>query len=279
MFGRNRRELVSDDSGWLHILRESACPGPREVRLQIDGMDVAKLTRGKSKSVRLAPGEHRIHLRSSAGNWSSWVPLEETLRFAPGEELEFTICCVAGGFIKKPLIAMQRRLWRDQIRHGKQPVARQGVDWSRHSFQVFETGLVQEPAGQTSFVEDNTGSSVSSSRITRVENEWTRTIVIGGGSTTTNGISAQLNVGWVSVEAKTENAVTSQYSIEQGERRQVSQEVQLHVPAWSRVDVRVSWKLVWQTGFVRITDPNGAITDVPFRFVHSMDFDRYSVST
>jgi hypothetical protein len=279
MFGRKRRELVPDDSGWLHVLREAACPGPSEVYVQVDGIDIAHLGKGKHTSARLAPGEHLVHVRPRAGSWRSWQPHEQSITISCAEEREFTIRCQTGGFFKKNTINMHERPWRFQVRTGRPPSGKPAVDWSRHTFQVFETGLVQEPAGQTSFVEDNSASSLSSSRSTRVENEWTRTIVIGGGATATKGVSAGLRVGWASVEASVENAVTSQYAIEQGERRQVSQEVSVQVPARSRVEVLVSWRLTWQTGFVRITDPKGTTTDVPFKFVHSLDFDRYSVSS
>jgi hypothetical protein len=84
-------------------------------------------------------------------------------------------------------------------------------------------------------------------------------------------------VGWVTVTAKAENSVTSRYSLQQGERTKVTHEVEVNVPARTRVTVFVHWKLVWHHGVVKMSGPAGS-ADVPFRFVHSLDYDRYTVS-
>jgi hypothetical protein len=234
--------------------------------------------RGENASVKLAPREHAIHIRPWREAWRNWIPFETTLTVAAQEERQFTIRCAPGGFFRKNTIELHARQWRDQIRSGNRSVSAPDINWSNYKFQVFETSLIQEEAGQTSFVGDNTGSPVALTRATRVENELTRTIVIGGSSTETKGIAAGLQVGWIAVKAKIESMVTTQYSIQQDERRQISHEVVISVPPRSRVEVIVSWKRVWQNGFVRITDRDRLATDVPFRFVDNLDFDRHYLS-
>jgi len=278
MLGRRRQREPEDDySGHLHVLRESACPGPMELVVQVDGMDVTSLEAGDAKSVRLSPGSHSMHVRAWYWAMRSVGTAEWDFNVVAGEEIEVMLRCVRH-FLIKDEIRIRQLAWRGKVLEDRHPVrAGRTPDWSQYQFEVFETRFNVEPAGERHFVEDNTYSDVSSTRVLRVENEWSRTVILGGESTVTRGVTLQIGVSWLNIQPKLESTITHLYSIEQGERHQVSEEVQVEVPARTRLEVVVSWRTVWREGLVRITGPGGAV-DVPFKFVNSMEFDRYTTS-
>jgi hypothetical protein len=273
-----KRKRIAVDSAELHVLRENACEGPLILHVQVDGRDVISLETGHEGAAWLAPGEHHLHVRAWSGAVSSWEPFEKDFLSEPSAHQDFAIRCTRGRWFQKNRIGVFERTWCDRLR-APQAVAgpKNGIDWTEYSFEVIEHGLEEEPAGETSYIEDNLHSSISSTRTITVENEWTRTLIFGRDQTHTQGISATIGVSVLSLEARLETAVTSHYSIQQGERQTFSQEVQERIPAHTRLKVIVDWKYVWQNGVVRISGQDKTI-DVPFRLVQSLGFDRRSLT-
>jgi hypothetical protein len=276
----NSRPELPDDSAYLYILRESACPGPYQLYLQVDGVDQAQLEKGHYATIRLAPGEHRLHLRAWELAWRSIGTAEMEIEVEPNEIRELTVR-VEQKFLQKDVIHFFPHAWRNKVRDGARPPDIPGtIDWSRYRLEIVETGLMEEPAGPTSHVEDNTDSDLPIWRQTKVANEWSQDIVLGGEVGYTKGVSARLGVSWLSVEAKLEKNIKRQYAIQQGQRQLVAHEVQIQIPARSRVQVTVNWKRIWRQGLIRIHDAtNGTMAEIPFRVLHSMDFDRHSISS
>src|SRR6266516_6830999 len=217
----SQQVLPPDDSAYLYILRESACPGPYLLYLQVDGVDQDQLKKAQYATVKVAPGTHLIHLRAWELTLDNVGTTELEIELDPGEIREFTIR-VEKKFWKDK-INLFPRAWRNKIRHGNAPPDIPGtIDWSLYRFEITETGLTEEPAGQTSQTEDNMSSDIPVLRQTRVEQEWSQDIIVGGEVGYTTGISTRLAVSWLSVEAKLEKSIKRQYTIQQGQRQLVS---------------------------------------------------------
>ena len=268
-----------DDSGFIHVLRESSCNGPWVLIIEIDGRDYARLSKGQTQSIRVAPGKHRVKARPWGMASNSVPPEEGEFAVDPQGNVDLVVRCDrGGGLFKKLYMTLEERRWRGLVRMGGDPPPERAVDWSSYRFDVTEVETVVEPAGSTSHIEDNSMSDVPSTHKITVENEWTRTIVVSGESQMIKGFAAGLGVGWLTLSAQVESSLCSQFSIQQGERRTVKQEVEVLVPAGSRLTITVHWKLAWRKGYVTIVGPGGQ-TIVPYQFIQNVDFDRYTVSS
>lgn len=273
---QNPSPLVGDDSAYLHFRRESSCEGPFFLTVEVDSRDCAKLRKGGDRTLRVAPGEHRVKVRGAGGA----IPAATMVQAGPREDVDLVLWCHKKNSFwdfPKSVVNIARRPWRGLVRGDGPTPSERTVDWARYRIEILDTKLTTEPAGQTEHVEDNSRSDGSSVRRSTVENEYVQTIVIGADTTETRGFAATLGVGWLTVAAKVENAVTSRWSIEQGRHQKVKEEVELYVPARTRITVVVHWKIIWQHGHARISGPAGSV-DVPFRFIHSLNFDRYTSS-
>jgi hypothetical protein len=246
--------------------------------VQVDGRDVMGLETGKEAAAWLAPGEHHLHIRAWNAAMSSWAPYEKDISFEPGAHHDLSIRCTPGGWFQKNTIGVFERPWCDRLRtpQASANIGR-GLDWTAYTFEVEEQGLQQEPFGTSSYIEDNLQSSVSANRTNSIENEWIRTITFGSDRTQTRAVSAALGIDSFSLETRLETTVSNRYSIQRGERQKVSQQVDVEVPPHTRLEVFISWKLIWQTGIIRISGQDKTV-EVPFKFVHSLDFDRSSIS-
>jgi hypothetical protein len=270
-----KKMQLSADSVLFHVLRESSCPGPSAINVQLDGRDAYSLAKGESGEIWLVPGQHHVRLWSP-GTWTNWDFDEETHDYPPASHQDFVVRCASSWF--KNDITLASRTWCDRfatLRALERGESIEALD--KFAWEIVEGPLLVEPTGETFYVEDNSGSSVSSLRVHKVENEWTRTVIVGSDFTQTKGVALQIGVSLLALEAKLESAVTSRFSVKQGERRLIAQEVQVQVPAYSRLEVRVAWKMIWQTGVIRVTGRRKTI-EIPFRFAHSQEFDRHTVS-
>jgi hypothetical protein len=279
VWGKRSRPVLPDDSAYVHVLRESACPGPLILHVQMDGQDVAQLEKGQNTRIQLAPGEHRMHVRPWKVAMRNTAEQEQSLTLQPSEELDVMIKCRLRGLFQKDVIEIAETPWRGKVRNG-QPVARVStVDWSRYQFYVVETGLRQEWTGSSSFTEDNRGSDVAARRQRTVETEWSRGVSLGGSTDRTRSVAAGLGIGWLTLQSQVETTVSHWFSLQQSERCRIEQVLELEIPARTFVQVTVVWKTLWQEGVVRVVGPRGPAPDVPFRFVHSREFDRYTTTT
>jgi hypothetical protein len=271
---RSAEPAVPDDSAYLHILRESACQGPIFLNIQLDGQRVAQLEKSTNHTARLAPGEHRLHVAGWKLASRNLDPAEQTIHLNPSEELDLLVSCTRQGWFKHDSVIMKEYPWRGKVRDGR-PAARSSfIDWSQYDISCYDQGLSMEPAGRTSFIEDNRQGDTPVRRQQVVRHEWVRTVSVGAEQTDTRGISLGLNVGWLTIEWQVEQAVTRQFSITGSERHSFEQAVETEVPARSCIQVFIEWKHVWRHGFVRVTGPRGYWANIPYRFIYGVEFDR-----
>lgn len=252
----------------VRILREAASPGARYVIVVMDGIEIGHLAKGKSISIRVAPGVHQIRLRywkmaSQPGEGGS------SITATAGTDVDLIVTSKRGLFKDKIFVRQQR--WHGQI--VADPSTARAPAAPQINCSVSTGSLSEEGFGNNSFVIDHSLSSASGTEIIYVEKEWTRIVSFGTDDTVTKGIALRAGVSWVSIEGSLERAVTQRFDIELGERQKFSQQLTIHVPARTKTTVLIKWKRVWQDGTVHVNGVRGHIADVPFRYVSHLIFD------
>jgi hypothetical protein len=260
--------VANQEAVAVRILREAASPGALYVIVVLDGIDIGHLAKGKSISIRVMPGAHHIRLRywkmaSKPGEGSTSITV------TAGTDVDLVVTSQKGVFKDKIFVRQQR--WHDQIVTNS-PAVRASIV-PQVNCSVSTGGLSEEGFGSNSFVIDHTLSAASGTETIHVEKEWTRVVSFGADETVTRGIALRAGVSWVSIEGSLERAVTQRFNIELGERQKVSQQLTIHVPAYTKTTVLIKWKRVWQDGTVHVSGTRGHVADVPFRYVSHLIFD------
>lgn len=129
---------------------------------------------------------------------------------------------------------------------------------------VMETSRVEEAIGQeTRSIDSGPASAVRRIKATR---RWTRHIELDDGHMKTGG------VGVAGFKFSAETILRRRYG---EETEQIfEEEIELSIPAYTRLELVLHWKRIWQEGVVVGVDTAGATIQIPFRAAVSLTFDQ-----
>lgn len=141
--------------------------------------------------------------------------------------------------------------------------------------EIVETNRYAEPIGSDSRVLDSSGTSAEITRSLSFRQEWVQTVDVEGEKvqTTSGGVSLSV-ADIVSLEASTEQSITSRYGITTEVRHVEEEQMSIPVPAGKRLRVTLEWKRVWQAGYARLAAADGTEVSIPFSLVVGVTFDQ-----
>ena len=147
---------------------------------------------------------------------------------------------------------------------------------------IIETSRSEEILGVEQRLIDNSRSTSKTTRRFTVSREWSKNYTIKYENTQVNG--AELNLGLKLVETELANlkvasqeTLNKQYSISEGTTENYTEEVQVEVPGYKKLNVIFNWKRIWQHGVIKFRDQNNQVFDVPFQVAVGVTFDQSQI--
>jgi Zn ribbon nucleic-acid-binding protein len=139
---------------------------------------------------------------------------------------------------------------------------------------ILETVRTQEKLGDDKRIIDNSRSSASLVRRFSVSKEWTRAYRIEYEKIKLDGqeVSIGMNEG-MSVKSLTEDSIRQHYSISEEIRENYTEEVEIEIPAFTKLAVIFQWKRLWQHGIIELNHKSQKII-IPFQIVSGITFDQ-----
>lgn len=139
----------------------------------------------------------------------------------------------------------------------------------------FETDRTQESLGDESRVIDNYRSPSAMTRKFTISREWNKGYVIEYEKSDANKHEIAIGASEaVNIKAVTENALREQYSVSEGRKESASEEVEITVPANTKLCIIFQWKRIWQNGVIKLTDEKEQEFTVPYRIAVGITFDQ-----
>ena len=104
-----------------------------------------------------------------------------------------------------------------------------------------------------------------------------REYTLGYDNSYTKGLSVGLGPAWLAVKAGMESCVAERYSIRTQEARRFEEKMTVRVPAGSRLQINLDWKVLFQHGSVVTTDSSTEIANIPFSVAVGLTFDQRQI--
>jgi hypothetical protein len=145
--------------------------------------------------------------------------------------------------------------------------------------EYVETDQTEEPLGQEVRVIDNRQSSTGVTRSVKASREWTTNLTVGTENTRTLGGEMGVEKRWLTIKGKIESELQHNYSMEVGSRHLFEESLTISAPPRTSIRLVLHWKRIWQNGVVRLSHYDGAITEVPYKFVVNVTFDQSQQDT
>jgi hypothetical protein len=143
---------------------------------------------------------------------------------------------------------------------------------------IIETDRSEEIVGVDRRLIDN---SKSSSRLTRkfsINREWSKVYSIEYEKAQVNGIELGVGVSEaVSVKATSEESIRKKYFTTEESREICSEEVEVEIPASTKLNLAFQWKRIWQHGFILLRNEHNEESRIPFRVVVGITFDQSQI--
>ncbi|WKJ91360.1 hypothetical protein QZJ86_04315 [Methylomonas montana] len=138
-----------------------------------------------------------------------------------------------------------------------------------------ETDRSQESLGDESRVIDNSRSPAAMTRKFIISREWSKNYIIEYEKADSKKRELSLGISEVvSVKAITEEALREQYSVSEGTKETATEEVEITVPAHTKLGIIFQWKKIWQNGLITLVSENSQELTVPYRIAVSITFDQ-----
>ncbi|MDJ1168530.1 hypothetical protein PMG71_03710 [Roseofilum sp. BLCC_M154] len=139
---------------------------------------------------------------------------------------------------------------------------------------VTETSRSQENIGDDKRIIDNLKSPAILRRKFTVSKNWKRSYTIEYEAVQVDGHEFSLGIQGTGLKFLTEESLRRQYSISENSQETYTEEVEIEVPAFTRLAVIFHWKRILQNGSIRITNNQGQEFDIPFHIVAGLTFDQ-----
>ncbi|NJM72134.1 MAG: hypothetical protein HC862_19205 [Scytonema sp. RU_4_4] len=145
---------------------------------------------------------------------------------------------------------------------------------------IVETEQTQEFIGKVERLVDNSESgSIIRRRITfskEVSKDYFIEYEKSQSDGTEKNAGLKVEIFEASIGETSQNIIREKYSITKGERIIRAEELEVEIPGYTKLNLIVSWKRIWQHGFIKFCSQNGEELNVPFKVVTELTFDQVS---
>lgn len=138
---------------------------------------------------------------------------------------------------------------------------------------VTETGQYEEPFDVETVIADSTTHIGSMRRKIAVNREWIQSYHIEAEKA--QRIAGDISAGFLisTIKVAAEQAIISRYSVSKEVRQARHDEIDVDVPANTRVTVLIYWKRKWRRGMIKLRDQQHREIVVPFQIVVGLSLD------
>jgi hypothetical protein len=147
---------------------------------------------------------------------------------------------------------------------------------------IIETHRSADIWGIDQRIIDNSKSTSKTTRKITVSKEWSKTYNIQDEKTQVNG--TELNSGVklpeieiANIKLTSQETLKSRYSISEGKKETYTEEVQVEVSEYKKVEVSFTWKRIWQHGVIKFRHQDNREFDVPFQIAVEVTFDQSQI--
>ena len=147
----------------------------------------------------------------------------------------------------------------------------------RNLLSVVETDRTEENIGTDKKLIDNSMSSVSLKRKFVVSKQWTKTYIMEHEKAQSESSGLTIGVNEASIRTNFEETLKKKFSISEEGQEIYSEEVEIEVPAFTKLNVFFNWKRIWQCGFIHCLKNDGEKFRIPFRVAVGITFDQIQV--
>ena len=144
---------------------------------------------------------------------------------------------------------------------------------------IEETDRQEETLGSDSRLVDNSKSTATVRRKFAVSKEWSRTYTVECEKATVTGGGFDVGLTQnLSLKSNCEETIRRHFSISEDLKETYSEEVEIEVPAATKLRIVFQWKKIVQCGFIRVQKPDNGVSMVPFRVAVGVTFDQTQVA-
>ncbi|MEA2839102.1 MAG: hypothetical protein QOF41_432 [Methylobacteriaceae bacterium] len=140
-----------------------------------------------------------------------------------------------------------------------------------------EFGRSEEPIGEDRRLIDNSCNSTSTSRKLTFSREWARSVKLDIAHSTRSG--AEVNLGKKEsgiLKVQVEQTLKRVYSVSDEKREICAEEINFEVAGYTKLEIKIAWKKIWQHGIVRSQVGDSAY-EVPYQVAVGLTFDQEHV--
>ncbi len=143
---------------------------------------------------------------------------------------------------------------------------------------IIETERSEEIIGVDTRLIDNSRSSSKLIRKFSINREWAKVYSIEYEKTQVDGIELGVGVSEAaSIKVASEKSIRNKYCTSEESREIYSEDVELEIPAFAKLNLIFQWKWIWQHGFILLCNANGNESRIPFRVVVGITFDQSQI--
>lgn len=147
---------------------------------------------------------------------------------------------------------------------------------------IIETHRSEEILGIDQRIIDNSKSTSKTTRKFTVSREWSKSYSIQHENTQVNGTELNLGVKLPEIEIAnikltSQETLKSQYSISEGKKETYTEEVQVEVSGYKKLNVIFTWKGIWQHGVIKFRHQDNTEFYVPFKVAVEVTFDQSQI--
>jgi len=144
--------------------------------------------------------------------------------------------------------------------------------------KILETDRLEENIGVDHRVIDNSMSSTKLTRRFSVSKEWAKSYTVEYEKVQVAGIDFNIGISEaVSVKAVSEETIKRKYFLSNETKEICSEEVEIEVPAFTKLSVIFKWKRIIQRGFILVRNQNNIEVKIPFQVIVGVTFDQRHV--
>jgi DNA-directed RNA polymerase subunit RPC12/RpoP len=144
--------------------------------------------------------------------------------------------------------------------------------------EIVETERREDPFGTDSRLVDNSQSQATVKRTFTVSKDWSREYSVSYEKASVENAGITLGEKDIaSISAGCEQTLTKRYSVSQTSSQTYTEEVEIDVPAATKLRIDFQWKKILQCGYVNVRESSGQIVRVPFSAVVGVTFDQAQV--
>jgi hypothetical protein len=146
-----------------------------------------------------------------------------------------------------------------------------------HSVAIEETRRSEEAVGEDRRSIDNSRSAVALRRRFTMSREWSRVCRISQEDASTVGTSVNIGLDQLtSISSSAEFEIRNHYSVSTESREVYSEEIDVEVPASTKLCMVFSWKRLWQHGLAHVHSGQTTAT-LPYMVSVGLTFDQEQI--